>query len=362
MNDRELLVGINYPWLDYAWDFGDPPPAWVNPLDLAVWREQKRARIVEDFQAFAEMGFFAVRWFLLGDGTNYGVDLDAPRQIDHEWSFEPLPESHPFNRQFLSDFQFVLETCARVGLKLAPSLIDFHWCHRGSTVGGNPGIVKGGRYQIVRDPGKREAFFNQLLEPLLDLSMKYRDAIYAWELINEPEWVIARPSLTQLIAGVDQDKTVSQKEMKSFIAQGMERINRRVLADGSPAFQSTVGFAHWGSVEDWSSADLGVRLHQFHYYAQAEADLPQDGLSLPEPCFIGEFATAVEREWPELKRSGLEQTISNRLRAIEKNKYQSAFLWSAKAVDLATRWTAEDQRDTIAYLNPGQGRPSGEVA
>src|SRR5262245_17179884 len=60
---REFQVGINYPWIDYAWDFGDPPAAWVAPPQLAEWRAKKRSQIVEDFKSFRRMGLFAVRWF-----------------------------------------------------------------------------------------------------------------------------------------------------------------------------------------------------------------------------------------------------------------------------------------------------------
>src|SRR5262245_27199570 len=74
-----MLVGVNYPWIDYAWDFGDPPEAWVNPQYVAEWREKKRRQIVTDFRAFAEMGLFAVRWFILADGLSYGVGEAAPK-------------------------------------------------------------------------------------------------------------------------------------------------------------------------------------------------------------------------------------------------------------------------------------------
>jgi hypothetical protein len=48
-----MLVGINYPWIDYGWDFGDPPPAWVAGEYVAGWRENKRKQIEEDFRLFA---------------------------------------------------------------------------------------------------------------------------------------------------------------------------------------------------------------------------------------------------------------------------------------------------------------------
>jgi hypothetical protein len=40
-----MLVGINCPWINYGWDFGDPPRAWVAGENLPAWREAKRKQI-----------------------------------------------------------------------------------------------------------------------------------------------------------------------------------------------------------------------------------------------------------------------------------------------------------------------------
>ena len=92
---NRLLVGINYPWIDYGWDFGDPPQAWVAWQNLPAWREQKRNRIVEDFTRFADQGLFAVRWFILPDGTNYGTGVESPENSEGQWRFDPLAPDHP---------------------------------------------------------------------------------------------------------------------------------------------------------------------------------------------------------------------------------------------------------------------------
>ena len=186
---QSFQVGINYPWIDYAWDFGNPPSAWVGPADVAAWRAKKRARIQQDFRRFAEMGLCAVRWFLLADGLSYGTGADAPKIVGGKWTFEPLPGEHPFHAQLVDDFAFVLQTCADLKIRFLPSLVDFHWCHQGTRADVAGEIVKSGRADLVRDPAKRARFFNAVLEPLLDASMKHPEAIYAWELINEPEWV-----------------------------------------------------------------------------------------------------------------------------------------------------------------------------
>ena len=348
-----MLVGINYPWIDYAWDFGEPPSAWVAPAEVSAWREQKRARIDEDFRVFAELGFGAVRWFLLGDGTSYGTGPQAPQLVDGRWRFEPLAADHAFHRQLARDFEFVLQTCGRYGLRFVPSLIDFHWCAPGAGMENSPGIIKGGRIDIIADPRKRDVFFSAALDPLLDISQRYSESIYAWELINEPEWVSRRWS--PLFWRRDRNRTIPLKRMREFVAAGMDRIRARRLPDGSPAFPSTVGFAHYETLADWDSSALGITLHQYHYYAQNRAAVPAHADSAHQPCFIGELATAVDRAWPELQDRELPQTISRRLQWLAEKGYPAAFLWSARAKDAATSWQPHESMGAQA----GPGGPPG---
>lgn len=341
-----MQVGINYPWLDYGWDFGDPPPGWAG-ADVAAWRAHKRQRIVMDFRRFAELDLFAVRWFVLCDGLSYGTGDDAPQLSNGQWTFRALPRDHSFHQQLGDDFQFALQTCAQLNLKLVPSLIDFHWCHQGARVG--PGVIKGGRYDLVRNTSHSAEFFDHVLEPLLDISLRYPQTIYAWELINEPEWVAETRSLFKLRA--DANETVTQDAMLKFLAAGVGRINQRRLPDGQPAFRSTVGFAHWDTLEDWDSAGLGVTLHQFHYYAQNERRIPRHHFSAEYPCFIGEFATTTHKCWPELQRADATAPIAARLRCVAEKGYPAAFLWSACATDEATAWTDDDQQTMVGFVN-----------
>ncbi len=341
-----MLVGINYPWVDYGWDFGDPPAAWIAAESVQAWREAKRKRIEEDFRLFAAQGIFAVRWFLLADGLSYGIGEYAPRRSGKGWAFDPLPSGHPFYARLCDDFEFVLRVCRMNDLRLLPSLIDFHWCRQGIPAGGNPGIIKGGRYDIVLDPQKRLAFFDRILDPLLESSTQYRDSIYAWELINEPEWVVRGCPFCWT---KDENRTVARRRMKEFIVDGIRRINSKQLPDGSRAFQSSVGFAHWESMKKWDAAKLGITLHQFHYYAQSDRELPKHAHLVFHPGVVGEFATAAGRDWPDLKILNKDQTITNRLRCVEGKGYPACFMWSAKAMDPATRWTEEVHREVIAF-------------
>jgi hypothetical protein len=339
----KLQVGINYPWINYGWDFGDPPPGWTGGLSVSEWRERRRRDVVSDLLKFRALGLFAVRWFVLADGTNYGFGPDAPQLINRRWQAAPLPAEHPFHQQLFEDFVFVLETCQDLNLKFVPALLDFHWSFPGEPVANTP-VVKQGRADIVIDPAKREAFFDRVLEPLLDISLNYADTIYAWELINEPEWCTNPRNVAPSQIPPDEKQTVPLDLMRDFIAEGIHRINSR------NAFRSTVGFAHHETLAEWDSPALGITLHQFHYYAQNKRKLPVHSYSAEYPCFIGEFASAYERDWPELKKQGLQQTLTQRLHNVAEKGYPAAFLWSARGSDPATLWTPAKQNETLAFL------------
>ena len=162
-----MLVGINYPWIDYGWDFGGPPPAWVADESLPAWRESKRKQIEKDFSFFASQGIFAVRWFLLGDGLNYGTGVWAPWKTGESWTFDPLPAGHSYYSQLCDDFEFVLRVCRENGLRLFPSLIDFHWCRQGILAAGDPVVIKGGRHDIICNPEKRQLFFDRIRRQII---------------------------------------------------------------------------------------------------------------------------------------------------------------------------------------------------
>src|SRR5690242_12262680 len=143
MSTGRMQVGINYAWKNYAWDFGLPPhsDSGNNWGPRAAWR----ATIEQELASFAEMGLFCVRWFLLGDGTTYGVGdaaphVDLPNPLD--WRFDDPP---PLSDEFLEDFTTLVEHCERAGLQLLPSLIDFHFCFPGAVVPHAEDFVKSGR-------------------------------------------------------------------------------------------------------------------------------------------------------------------------------------------------------------------------
>ena len=118
-------------------------------------------------------------------------------------------------------------------------------------------------------------FLKQSLVPLPKLSVRYRETIYAWELINEPEWVTQMSPTDTGEPG--KEKLVPFEKMKAFIREGVGHIN-------DYKFLSTVGFGKYETLSRWDSPALGITLHQFHYYGDP-AEIPQPYLRSSMACF-----------------------------------------------------------------------------
>jgi hypothetical protein len=313
-----MQVGINYAWKNYSWDFGLPPQN-DSGRDWGP-RAEWMPTIEADLAGFLELGLFCVRWFLLGDGTTYGIGKDRPH-LDTEhpekgpeaWRFDTPP---PLSDEALQDFAELLACCDRAGIKLLPSLLDFRFCFPGEAVAGSSGIVKGGRSDVFVDAWKKQQFLEQVLSPLLQVASTRRHVIYAFEVINEPEWCTRPLFLPPELC--DAHKTVPAADMQTFVRDAAGLINQA-------GFESTTGFALYQTLEEWNSPGLGLTLHQFHYYAEP-AMLPQEVFDPRWPLIVGEFASARHRPWPDL---GATQDVLSRLRHIEQKGYPAAFVWSA---------------------------------
>ncbi|MBC7776196.1 MAG: hypothetical protein H7246_12240 [Phycisphaerae bacterium] len=359
-----MIIGINYPWLNYDWDFGIPPPGWTS---RAVWINMLDA----DLKTFKRCNIQVVRWFILGSGMLYGQQGLAPHRAGNQWRFDQMPGIDP---SILEDFRRLLQIFASHEMKLLPVLMDFKWAFPGldrhttdaSTLKAwygrfdthsmtlqearqnarqmPEGFVKGGRLDVIYDPSKSAGFFRNVLSPFLALSQEYRDTIYAWELINEPEWVTRQKGLGSI---VPQHKRIPLNRILQFIRDGLTVIQNF-------GFVPTVGFAHARTISNWESSlykkrrllketaslpetnHLGLGINQFHYYPSDISDLLiPNRFPNKQTAILGEFATKVSPvRWPELNDA--HQGIHERLRLVQAKGYAAAFPWSYHAADQHT--------------------------
>lgn len=320
-----MHVGINYPWFDYGWDFGLAPPTWRSPDAAPNW-----CRAIDaDLDHFRSLGISVVRWFVLGDGLTYGAGRGAPRldRATATWRFEP----GPLSAEFLRHFRDLLARFAnanqndRAPVQLLPVFVDFGFCDPGIPIEpvdapANHDWVKCGRADALTDRRKRRAFLDHVLDPLLRVSRECADAIYAWELINEPEWVTTGWHLSD----VKSCHPIGEPAMRAFLEDGRRRVQQA-------GFKSTIGFASRFSLD---RSQIACEIDQFHYYAGGIDELPEPS---GRPAIVGELATAAADVWPGLAAN--RQDLFSRLQHMNRLGYPLAIPWSFRQRDRHSHWT-----------------------
>jgi hypothetical protein len=339
-------VGVNYPWFSYGWDFGLAPPGWRSG-DTPAWAPH----IGQHLQHLAAIGVGVIRWFILGDGLTYGTGPDAPK-LDRcaardgaGWRFAPPALTSQFQEDFAALLQsFAAQSTAPHPVRLLPVLVDYTFCQPGSwpvstqdSAGQQSvpdgGWVKGGRVEAMTTG--REVFIEQVLRPLLKLSSSYRDAIYAWDVINEPEWVTN---------GWHPDHgdghPVNESDMRAFLDDSMSAIRQA-------GFRSTVGF---NMIETIQQSRVFADLNQFHHYTDGSRSLQRNPFDPRYPGVIGEFATSAAQDtWPELSQRS--QGVLDRLELAENQGYPLALAWSFLAQDRHTAWTTQAEQDIERFTH-----------
>jgi hypothetical protein len=236
----------------------------------------------------------------------------------------------------VADFRALLKAFSQPPpMQLMPVFVDFHMFQdppvpSGSFPGAPAGFdrsgfpaIKGGQYELISDSTKRTEFLQNALLPLLKAAADYKEAIYAFDLINEPEWCVRNPGKGVPGGGGRVERT----HMLSFLREGVSMINRTGL-------KSSIGFANYATLDQWNSVGLDVHLHQFHYYSDPPK-VPRHVFHQRWPIIVGEFASAVHCGWREL--SATEQPppghdiVYNRLHHLERKGYPAAFIWSAQS-------------------------------
>jgi len=347
-----MRVGVNYPWVDYGWDFGVAPPLW-----RAADRDPRWLSVIDDdLRRFQTLGITVLRWFILADGLTYGSGSDAPwaDARTRRWHFDPPP----LGAEALEQFEMLLlrlEAANQSGaepIQLLPVLIDFHFCEAGTMpvavndssglASADPDWVKGGRAEAIAGTAKRSRFFDGVLDPLLRVSQAHAGAIFAWELINEPEWITRGWH-----RGGRSTHPLDAASMTAFLEEGKSRIRQF-------AFKPTIGFA---LIDTLRRTGITAEINQFHHYPDGASALARHAFDPRAPGIVGEFATAASDRWPELAPE--RQTLLDRLRVASSRGYPLAVLWSYRGVDRHTAWTAEVERDLIAFAREQAGLPAG---
>lgn len=355
-----MKVGYGYPWAfeEYGFNFG-PVFRGQFPLGgLPHWKNTLPQRLDE----LKGLGITIIRWFILGNGLNYGkittdsrgviqtmqapteripIERNIPLRIGSRqvpssgWEFDPPDQLHPL---FIDHFRQMLQVIREKRLQVLPSLVDFPFFAMPTgrlpfdpdrnLAPRDPNSGKG-RTDIMTIPNKRRQFFDTVLEPLLQASVPFQNEIFAWELMNEPSW------LFNTFTVVDNDPKMNKSDVVTFLKEGLRRI------ESHPEFaeKSTVGHRFHNDLENevlFGGLPTG-KIPQFHYYGKFfDNDVvpPARGKK-----FVGEIAVGANTNflprfradqaapWPELQGADSTDTVFVRLKLLAKLGYKEAFIW-----------------------------------
>lgn len=254
--DPNFFLAVNYPWLAYGRDFGRSP--WGHS---GISLEKSRATVAADFAAIRSSGVSVVRWFLLCDGRS-GIRSEngAPTGPDD---------------LLFADVAAALDLASQSNLLLCFSLFDFLWLQ---TAAAKPQIENFAARNALQFAGGREALLERILLPLFR-EFRGHPALFAWEIVNEPEWAI--PEFQRA-----SDATLSFADAHSFFAEIAQAIHGE--SGGVPA---TLGSARLKWVRAWSA--IGLDLLEAHYYPHTEGNEPLAAqlarLRHPGPLWLGEL-------------------------------------------------------------------------
>jgi hypothetical protein len=313
------------------------------------------------------------------------VQHGSLRAFEFEWREQPTPLSE----EFIEDFLALCHACQRAELRLLPSLLSFEWFQ--PALHKDKGVYAGGRRRLILGPpgacdlaGHVRAFLQATLVPLIERTTQRfgpatrmagsRHPIFAWESINEPDWVTeGGPRL--LLAG---QPALRAHETSAILAEF-----RRVVLEAG--YDHSIGFKQFSP--KWLDPALRRALasdgerywHQGHHYPTAGSArfIDEVNATLPlrsrefQHCLVGELPTArgpraqdpssflqpINWTWrdPELARSEAmdERYLEERLRLIFERGYDGAFFWSARphVSDRRSRWDATTQRQIQRFVH-----------
>ena len=302
------MVGVNYPWRYYGGDFG--ATVWGTRSGVAV----APAEIADDFAAMAAHGVEIVRWFVFTDARG-GIDVDAAG-----WPAGLAPGA-------IDDLDAAFAIAAAAGVRLVPVLFDHTIAFRRTEVAG---ARVGGFGHWLGDPEGQARLLDRVVAPVVarygpageraDLAR----AVEAWDLLNEPDWVVAELSPSRQV-----EWPVPFDVLAVWVREAAAIVHRH-------AARVTLGGARLRFAKWWDDPRLGLDFLQAHAYYDPAHDFdllatPHRALGLTRPLLIGECAGQGDPADPQRHRPALE--VRAIVAAARRAGYLGAWPWSWRGVD-----------------------------
>lgn len=298
-------MGANLPWWNYGTDFGRS--AWGHHgVSVPLVRE----KIGREFAVLSDAGVRVIRWFVFCDGR-CGIRFDVagmPAGIDD---------------CVVSDLDAALTIAEQHEIGLNLVLLDFHWMLDKKV---SAGVQGGGHAPVINDSAGQRALVERVFQPLLSRYGGHR-AILAWEVMNEPEWVIVECGASQ---GLREASTLANfQAFTRLVADAVHRLTSSYVTLGSAK-------AKW--VGNWMGQ--GLDYYQAHYWydprnPSRDVDLyhvPYHDLGLDAPLVVGEFpANPIHNRAADYTPPQISMT--DYLDTFRAAGYAGAWLWSFRGAD-----------------------------
>jgi hypothetical protein len=304
---KRFSYGTNWAWKSWASDFGG----------VSAWGAQGVSLSQPAFSAaMAQMkasGVNVIRWWmfprLVSDSIQWGAD-GAPSGI---------------GGTLVADIHAALALAEQHDVYLMLTPFSFDNFRPTSNEGGahSPGIAP-----MVTDPALRQKLIANLVTPIAQAvaSSPFKRRMYAWDIINEPEWAMTGPNLNGGEAFTPQSnlQPVTHEQMLTFvneIADVFKSISGALVSVGGAGMK-------WGTA--WKTAH--VDFYQLHYYDWLYQNYPYTQNTLAsagltdKPVVMGEFPSDGVSAVPS---KGLPARNYNELVAdLWANSYAGALGWA----------------------------------
>jgi hypothetical protein len=308
---RPFSVGLNYPWLQesgqhlYGGLFGELTAA-------------RRAAIEGHFADMQGAGITMLRLWLLADGWRWPesgaasggsvqvlADARATRSARPESAsgrFKPLPPA------FVEDLRWFVRAAHAHGIRVQPALWDFY--------------INRTHREYLTDPAVLPELIEVVIAPLVR-ALAGEPGIASWDVINEPEWIIADKASDGEAPHGAEAREFDPGQPHAFAVLS-RFVKAHVAALHAAGARATLGSASTKWVAIWKGHDLDE--YQVHYYPRAVIGwmgnaqfrlLPSvKRLGLDRPCVLGEFP-------PNQKRTDLADVLA----IIRDKGYAGAWAW-----------------------------------
>jgi hypothetical protein len=295
-----VIRGINYPWTvfdgraNYGCDFGRNK--WDSHTGVTAHSQNVR----DDFGAMRDAGLEVVRWFVFTDGRG-GIEWGPDGQIAG------------LDSTFFADMDAAIDIATACGIRLCLVLVDFLWFDDPQ------------RRLALLDRQDDSTFIDRVLDPFLDRYSR-SPAIHSFDLINEPDWVIAE-------LATDPRRAVwPLARLRSFAGLMARRIRVR-----SPAL-ITIGGGRAAAAREWDDPAYDLDFIQVHSYPDVRHPY-RDNLfgrtaadfNLSKPLLIGECPSRPRVHPPGHLSPAY--TLADYLRLAREGGYLGAWPWSFKGTD-----------------------------